>query len=90
MARNQDPWLLPFIIKPRKNGPLVGLRMTSIFSKLVNFFKPIDPPEWFKPPSRTSIWAAKLGGAVMWFWIMYRAKVDGPYMLVLLDGWNAR
>ncbi|RLV90645.1 hypothetical protein JA1_004442 [Spathaspora sp. JA1] len=25
-------------------------------------------------------WTAKLSGATMWFWIMYRIKEDGPVM----------
>ncbi len=45
---------------------------------------------WYKPmpgfaphpPAFKHRWGAKLLGATMWFWIFYRAKQDGPVLLV--------
>lgn len=34
------------------------------------------------PPAFKHRWGAKLLGATMWFWIFYRAKQDGPVLLV--------
>ncbi|KAI9175422.1 hypothetical protein H9P43_006783 [Blastocladiella emersonii ATCC 22665] len=33
---------------------------------------------------------AKAMGAVMWFWMMYRAKQDMPYLLTKHKPWNER
>lgn len=46
--------------------------------------------KWYRPahgfhphqPAFKHRWGAKLLGASMWFWIFYRAKQDGPVLLV--------
>jgi len=43
----------------------------------------IPYPPGFVPPPKASVWFAKIAGAAMWFWILYRAKKDGPHLLVL-------
>lgn len=41
------------------------------------------PPPMPHPPFFHRFWGKALG-ATMWFWIMYRAKQDGPVLL----GWK--
>ncbi|KAJ1508739.1 hypothetical protein HMI55_000252 [Coelomomyces lativittatus] len=35
-------------------------------------------------------YGAKLMGACMWFWIMYRAKQDLPYLITKHKPWHER
>ncbi|KAF9924857.1 hypothetical protein FBU30_005260 [Linnemannia zychae] len=39
------------------------------------------------PPTRYSV-TAKLLGASMWFWVMYKAKEEGPVVLGLRHPWD--
>lgn len=39
-------------------------------------------PDFLPKPSRSNAMFATVFGSVMWLWIMYRAKNDGPYMIV--------
>ena len=39
-------------------------------------------PEFVSKPSRSNTIFATVFGSIMWLWIMYRAKNDGPYMIV--------
>ncbi|KAI9597960.1 hypothetical protein BDF19DRAFT_433144 [Syncephalis fuscata] len=38
--------------------------------------------------SRAHHWTSKLLGASMWFFMMYRAKQDGPTLLVSESSWS--
>ncbi|RUS26566.1 hypothetical protein BC938DRAFT_470598 [Jimgerdemannia flammicorona] len=40
------------------------------------------------PPTLTYRWTSKLLGASMWFFIMYRAKQDGPVLLGWRHPWD--
>lgn len=46
------------------------------------FFEPISPPEWFTPPPRKHVLYSQVIGGLMFFWFLYRAKHDGPVLLV--------
>lgn len=39
-------------------------------------------PSFLTKPATAGVIYSTVFGSLMWFWIMYRAKEDGPYMIV--------
>ena len=46
------------------------------------FSKKFARPEYLSKPSKASVLFGTVFGSIMWFWIMFRAKQDGAYLLV--------
>ena len=46
------------------------------------FYEKINRPDFLPKPARSSVLFVTAFGSVMWFWIMFRARQDGPYLLV--------
>lgn len=49
------------------------------------FSQKFKRPDFLPKASRPSVIFAATFGSVMWFWIMFRARQDGPYLLVKLQ-----
>jgi hypothetical protein len=58
-----------------------------VFSKAYNNIKMAAGGLGFHPhlPGFTHRFVGKALGATMWFWMMYRAKEDGPVLLVKIS-----
>ncbi|KAI9790388.1 MAG: hypothetical protein M1816_005206 [Peltula sp. TS41687] len=50
--------------------------------------KKVPKPSLFQRPFPIHRWTGTLLGASMWFWLMYRAKKDGPALLGLRHPWD--
>lgn len=56
---------------------------TIHFAFLINMFsEKFKRPEFLARPSKPTVLFAATFGSVMWFWILFRARHDGPYLLV--------
>ncbi|KAH7331679.1 hypothetical protein KP509_20G046200 [Ceratopteris richardii] len=42
----------------------------------------------FHPPKRWQVRTGQIMGAIMWFWVFYRAKQDGPVLLGWRHPWD--
>ena len=55
----------------------------GFFQQLTYIWRPPTPPEGFHPPPAREVLAAKLIGAVCFFWIMYKMRDEGAVYLVI-------
>lgn len=63
---------------------LPSLFLNTVF-QVEMFSEKFKRPDFLPKPARSSVLFATAFGSVMWFWIMFRARQDGPYLLVNIN-----